>query len=151
MAAYGASDLSNRETGDITDEYNDQSGDIEYNRGVTTRKYDDEYKKSRVGRQNALANVHQEFDDAENSLRQKIATSSPDAGTAQAQVDAIQSKWGNWNAPSVDLAAQLPEYDGKGVGAKDLAGAVQGPTLTPSQAAQFFSVNRKKDDSETAY
>jgi hypothetical protein len=51
----------------------------------------------------------------------------------------------------VDLAAQLPEYDGKGVGAKDLAGAVQGPTLTPAQAAQYFQVNRKKDDNEAAY
>jgi hypothetical protein len=146
MAAYGASDLANKSSGDIQDQYNEQTGDISLARTNYGKEYDDKVKELEQDEKNKLIDVGDTFKNKKNAIREKKIAASNDTSGVQRDIDAIVNSYRNISSPKVKL--NLPEYKGSGVVAQDVSGSIAAPALSQGQASQYFNVpsKRKKTD-----
>ena len=143
MSAYGASDLANKTSADIGDQYNEQSGDISLNRDHFKSKYDEENRRLTDDRQNKLREMKDTYNDTRTDLQTKIANTTTDHGEAQRNINSIRDRYNTSTAPNYSYG-DLKPYEAKGVSSADITGGVSGPTLSQSQAQQFFNVPADK-------
>jgi hypothetical protein len=161
MAAYGASQLQNAQSGDITDQYNEQTGDIGLSRNQYGKKFDDSNNELDIWKNGQMSSIGSDFNDQRNSiqdrmrsndntLRQQLAgagIASPGLSSdIERRTNDVISRYENASAPGVTLST-LPQYTAAGVKNQSVAGQVQGPQLSQAQAMQALTSNKKKDDS----
>lgn len=143
MAAFGASDAANKQSSDITEQFNEQTGDI----SLARKELEDEFEQKKAKTDDWKKDQHHELDkeyrNLENNYRGRIG--------GQANLDAVVNTFKNMKAPEVKLK-DLSDYKTDGLDQVDLTGQVQAPTLEPNQAQKFFtattSANKKKKEED---
>ena len=147
MSAFGAADLANKSTADVTDQYNEQVGDIALNRRNTEKEYEDEKNEFDQWIKDQNHDLNTKYTNLENDYRGKIG--------GESNLNAVVDSFRNLSAPEVKLS-NLPDYKAEGLTTADLTGETATPTLTQDQAQKYFTQStvankKKKEDSSDGY
>lgn len=146
MSAFGAADLANKSTADVTDQYNEQMGDIALSRDNFKKEYEQEKNDLDQWQKDQVHDLDTKYTNLENDYRGKIG--------GQANLDAVVQTFQNMKAPEVSLK-NLPEYKAAGINSADLSGQVSAPNLSTGQAQEYFTgttqANQKKKKNEGGY
>ncbi|MDO4902344.1 MAG: hypothetical protein Q4A21_02175 [bacterium] len=142
MGAIATADLANKQSSEITDDYNDQVSNISSARANLRKEYEDENNELNTWKKEQHQAADEKFQNEENNYRSKIG--------GQANLDAVVNSFKNMKTPDIKLD-KLPEYKADGLSKVDLASQAaqnQGPSLTAQQAQKYFantsSVNSRK-------
>lgn len=142
MGAIATADIANKQSSEITDDYNDQMSNISSARNNLRKEYEDENNELNTWKKEQYQAADEKFQNEENNYRSKIG--------GQANLDAVVNSFKNMKTPDVKLD-KLPEYKADGLAKVDLAGQAaqsQGPSLSAQQAQKYFantsSVNSRK-------
>ena len=145
MGAIATAEMANKQSSQLTDDFNDQMSEI----AATRKKTDDEFenKNNQLNswkKEQTQAN-EAKFTDLANEYRSKIG--------GEANMNAVVQSFRDMK-PSTEIKVDtLPEYKAEGLNKVNLESpANSSPSLTPNQAQQYFmdtaTLNRKKKDSE---
>lgn len=142
MGAIATADLANKQSSEITDDYNDQVSNISSARANLRKEYEDENNELNTWKKEQHQAADEKFQNEENNYRSKIG--------GQANLDAVVNSFKNMKTPDIKLD-KLLEYKADGLSKVDLASQAaqnQGPSLTAQQAQKYFantsSVNSRK-------
>lgn len=146
MSAFGAADLANKSTADITDQYNEQMGDIALSRDNYKKEYDQEKNDLDQWQKDQVHDLDTKYTNLENDYRGKIG--------GQGNLDAVIQTFQSLKTPESSLK-DLPEYKAEGIQSADLSGQVSAPNLSTGQAQEYFTettqANSKKKKNEGGY
>lgn len=163
MLSYGAANLQNSASGDITDQYNEQVGDIDLNRHQFGRKYDDEKLKLDDWKRDKYTDIKNTFADQRNDLLNQMNKTESNyqkalagAGIAAPGVDSsinsrlsqITNTFKDTSAPQVGFG-ELSPYQAGGINRASVANSVLGPQLSQAQVMQYLTP--KKSEEERKY
>ena len=143
MGAIAAADVANKQSAEITDDYNDQLSNISSSRANIKKEYEDENNKLNTWKNEQYLNLDKSYQDLENNYRGKIG--------GAANLDAVVQTFRDMKAPEAKVN-KLPEYKADGLAQVDLSGQVQAPTMTSQQAQKYFTgtttanAKRKEED-----
>lgn len=143
MGAIAAADVANKQSAEITDDYNDQLSNISSSRANIKKEYEDENNKLNTWKNEQYLNLDKSYQDLENNYRGKIG--------GAANLDAVVQTFRDMKAPEAKVN-KLPEYKADGLAQVDLSGQVQAPTMTSQQAQKYFTgtttanTKRKEED-----
>lgn len=143
MGAIAAADVANKQSAEITDDYNDQLSNVSSSRANIKKEYEDENNKLNTWKNEQYLNLDKSYQDLENNYRGKIG--------GAANLDAVVQTFRDMKAPEAKVN-KLPEYKADGLAQVDLSGQVQAPTMTSQQAQKYFTgtttanAKRKEED-----
>lgn len=141
MGAIATADVANKQSAAITDDYNDQVGDITFNRNKIKKDFEDENQELNTWKKEQQTNLEKEYINLENDYRGKIG--------GQANLDAVTRSFENMKNPEVKVNT-LPDYKANGLDKVDLSGQIKSPQLSAQQAQQYFTntstMNKKKEE-----
>jgi len=147
-AAYGVTDMANKESQGINDEYSDQAGDIYSNRASYKKDYELKRERLQNDLNNKLFDQREELKKNQRTINDIIREKSENRAVAQDARNRVIDSYKSGSMPKETIA--LKEYQGAGINNADLSGSVNVNNPNVPQA-QYFSTAKSKKDEKRAY
>ena len=145
MADFAAGELQKKNSGDINDQYNEQSGDILNSRAQYKQKYNDDFAKLNQEYKTKQNEVKTARENERNDYRAKIANNTQDTAMAQSLASGIS----NWTPSAGQSLKKIDPYKASGVAGADVSGDNATVDRTIANPTQYYSPingNEKKKD-----
>lgn len=145
MGAIATAEMANKQSSQLTDDFNDQMSEIAATRKKTDDEFENQNNQLNSWKKEQTQANEAKFTDLANEYRSKIG--------GEANMNAVVQSFRDMK-PSTEIKVDtLPEYKAEGLNKVNLESpANSSPSLTPNQAQQYFmdtaTLNRKKKDSE---
>lgn len=145
MGAIATAEMANKQSSQLTDDFNDQMSEIAATRKKTDDEFENQNNQLNSWKKEQTQANEAKFTDLANEYRSKIG--------GEANMNAVVQSFRDMKPSSEIKVDTLPEYKAEGLNKVNLESpANSSPSLTPNQAQQYFmdtaTLNRKKKDSE---
>lgn len=145
MGAIATAEMANKQSSQLTDDFNDQMSEIAATRKKTDDEFENQNNQLNSWKKEQTQANEAKFTDLANEYRSKIG--------GEANMNAVVQSFRDMKPSSEIKVDTLPEYKAEGLNKVNIESpANSSPSLTPNQAQQYFidtaTLNRKKKDSE---
>ena len=141
MGAIATAEMANKQSSQLTDDFNDQMSEIAATRKKTDDEFENQNNQLNSWKKEQTQANEAKFTDLANEYRSKIG--------GEANMNAVVQSFRDMKPSSEIKVDTLPEYKAEGLNKVNLESpANSSPSLTPNQAQQYFmdtaTLNRKR-------